>query len=397
MQRLNFLIVLTFILTLCIVPVTAQDYKGLAKELQSGSDKAQRIAVLKFKFAEEPGHPLEKTTQEELTYLLVKTGKFSVLERSLIDKVLEEQQLTQSGLIDQTTAKKIGQGSGAEAIVTGTITRIDREKVKIQARMIKTDTYDIIAIGQITADAPRAMTEEEKVTEFAPLLELQIYGGYSHADMSLAFENKVQGVKSNYLTFLPLEKTWSNVEFEKLSTKDTYPLGIRFIATSGYFLGGVDISYFAHAMDKQMTNGKFDGIEKSVSDFLVDEYITSSVTKFSIPLGVSTYAKGWFRLYMGVEPGFALVNTHSDLIYSYEYDTKNSKYIFSKGLDTFSMGFYIGGFLGLNIKLTNHLGIFSEARVFTLSYSFNRNINGESDTVTLKGYQAVAGVSFRLN
>ena len=50
---------------------------------------------------------------------LMKTGKFDVLERSYLERVLREQHLHQTGLIDPDTGAKIGRILGARYIITG--------------------------------------------------------------------------------------------------------------------------------------------------------------------------------------------------------------------------------------------------------------------------------------
>lgn len=50
---------------------------------------------------------------------LMKTNKFDVLERSYLERVLREQHLHQTGLIDPSTGAKIGKILGARYIITG--------------------------------------------------------------------------------------------------------------------------------------------------------------------------------------------------------------------------------------------------------------------------------------
>ncbi|MCB1139885.1 MAG: hypothetical protein KDK23_14080 [Leptospiraceae bacterium] len=50
---------------------------------------------------------------------LMKTGKFDVLERSYLERVLREQHLQQTGLIDPDTGAKIGRILGARFIIVG--------------------------------------------------------------------------------------------------------------------------------------------------------------------------------------------------------------------------------------------------------------------------------------
>lgn len=63
------------------------------------------------------------TATDILITELVKSGKFIVVERDKMDKILEEQKLGQSGAIDPNTAAKVGKILGLNAIVTGSISQ----------------------------------------------------------------------------------------------------------------------------------------------------------------------------------------------------------------------------------------------------------------------------------
>lgn len=85
----------------------------------------KRIAILPFK---------DKTTNspikgdvgslavDQLTTLLVNTGRFSVIERERIDAILAEQGLAGKGIVDAATAAQVGKALGAELIFTGAVT-----------------------------------------------------------------------------------------------------------------------------------------------------------------------------------------------------------------------------------------------------------------------------------
>ena len=80
-----------------------------------------------------------------LTAALVQTDKFDVKERLSLDQVLSEQAMSQTGLIDPKTAAKVGSTYGVEAIVTGSVVRLDeRLPIYISVRMIDTTTGTIL-------------------------------------------------------------------------------------------------------------------------------------------------------------------------------------------------------------------------------------------------------------
>jgi hypothetical protein len=61
----------------------------------------------------------------ELTTALFNSGRYDVLDRQNLDKMLAEQQLTAASLSDADSAAKAGKILGASALVVGTVTRHD--------------------------------------------------------------------------------------------------------------------------------------------------------------------------------------------------------------------------------------------------------------------------------
>jgi len=60
-----------------------------------------------------------------LTNELAGTGKFKIVERSKLDKVLDEQDLADSGRISKKTGAKIGKLTGAQYLVYGTVSAFE--------------------------------------------------------------------------------------------------------------------------------------------------------------------------------------------------------------------------------------------------------------------------------
>lgn len=95
-----------------------------------------------------------------LTTELVKDGTYKVLERSQLQSILKEQNLSTSGIADAKDAAKIGKVLGVNAIVTGSVTQYNVSskktgvfgigvktttgKVALNARMIDTTSGEIL-------------------------------------------------------------------------------------------------------------------------------------------------------------------------------------------------------------------------------------------------------------
>jgi curli biogenesis system outer membrane secretion channel CsgG len=117
---------------------------------------------------------------------LVKDGNFSVIERSALDKVLNEQNFSNSNRADPNSAARIGKLLGVDAIIVGTITEFGNEtkhtglggaggnwggyglghfghsnskaNVAITARIINIDTGEIMAVADGTGQSSRSST-----------------------------------------------------------------------------------------------------------------------------------------------------------------------------------------------------------------------------------------------
>ncbi len=89
----------------------------------------RRIGVVEFENKSAYGQGrLGGAASDILVTELVKSGKFIVVERDRMAKILEEQKLQSGGLIDQATAVKVGQVMGLEAIVVGSISQFGVKK-----------------------------------------------------------------------------------------------------------------------------------------------------------------------------------------------------------------------------------------------------------------------------
>lgn len=135
----------------------------------------KRVAVLDFddktdKRARWGGGKTPGTGMADmLTTALVKSGRYTVLERSEIDQVLQEQDLGASGAVTPQTAAAAGQMLGAEIVIFGTVTefgyrdrsaggRTNRLGIGVESqsavvatdvRMVNASTGEIIAADNV--------------------------------------------------------------------------------------------------------------------------------------------------------------------------------------------------------------------------------------------------------
>src|SRR5262245_26787352 len=121
-----------------------------------------------------------------LVNYLVKDGSYSVIERRALDKILAEQNFSNSDRADATSAAKIGRLLGVDAIIVGSITQLGNETtntgvggvggglgrigiggfnqkkskaiVGLNARLVNIDTGEIIAVAEGMGESKREST-----------------------------------------------------------------------------------------------------------------------------------------------------------------------------------------------------------------------------------------------
>jgi TolB-like protein len=128
---------------------------NLSDQIVNGLYEGQKHKIAVIEFSNMDGKITEfgSFIAEELITRLFKSPKFNVIERQLLNKIIEEHRLNVSGLVDEKTAKKIGAILGVDAICSGTVTDLGKS-VKINARLISTETGSIFAVAssEITKD-----------------------------------------------------------------------------------------------------------------------------------------------------------------------------------------------------------------------------------------------------
>ncbi|MCK9410245.1 MAG: CsgG/HfaB family protein [Bacteriovoracaceae bacterium] len=98
----------------------------------SDAQLKKRVAVSVFEDRSGSGYNhLGAGVADMLTTALVKSGKFIVIERQELDKVLAEQKLGESGLVTPESAPKVGKLLGAELFVVGSVSEFGTKESNV--------------------------------------------------------------------------------------------------------------------------------------------------------------------------------------------------------------------------------------------------------------------------
>ena len=83
---------------------------------------------------------------------LMRTGRFTVLDRSLVDKLLEEQEFSYSDVVDAATSARLGKMLGAETVFTISISSIAHDDFSSDSPEQRDASLHVKAISVETAE-----------------------------------------------------------------------------------------------------------------------------------------------------------------------------------------------------------------------------------------------------
>ncbi|MHB0996232.1 MAG: CsgG/HfaB family protein [Elusimicrobiales bacterium] len=176
----------------------------------------RRIGVVEFENKSAYGQGrLGGAASDILVTELVKSGKFIVVERDRLNKIMEEQKFQSQGMIDAQTAVKIGQVLGLEAIVVGSVSQFGVKKEgsdyllaqsKQQVAEVSVDLRLIdVQSGQvILADSGKGTAKSKK----SSFLGMGTKGGYDETLEGEALRGALVQFVTNIASQLN-KKAWS--------------------------------------------------------------------------------------------------------------------------------------------------------------------------------------------
>jgi len=145
-------------------------FRNLAVKLSSADSKmkAKTVAIYGFQIIGRGDDTYTQYATEKLTHELVSIGRLSVIERSRIDEVLNEQQFSMSGAVDSAKAAKIGKILAVEGVVIGTIT-IKNGEAEYIARIVQSENAMILSSANERQSIAVAPAEKEKPQKNKPV------------------------------------------------------------------------------------------------------------------------------------------------------------------------------------------------------------------------------------
>lgn len=132
-----------------------KEIKNLSSFMAENIAKVGKKTVGVVDFVDLQGNvtKLGRFLAEEFSVALAGADKgFEVIDRTHLRTILKEHKLAETGIIDPSTAKKLGQIAGLQALITGTTTPFG-DSVRLSVKILDTATAKII--GASSCDIPK--------------------------------------------------------------------------------------------------------------------------------------------------------------------------------------------------------------------------------------------------
>jgi TolB-like protein len=160
-----------------VLPPTGETEMIVGKQTVKLVGERMGVAVLPFE-NKGASRDLGEIILDKMITVLVNQERFKIMERAQLNRILEEQSLGSSGIIDASTAAQIGRGIGVDAIIIGSVAATVSGTLSVDARVIDTESAAIIVAEDIysgSSDAQSVKNAVEnlarKITEELPLVE----------------------------------------------------------------------------------------------------------------------------------------------------------------------------------------------------------------------------------
>lgn len=424
-----------FVFLGCFANVSAKEdpYDKLAEELSEAalSLKEPKIAILPFSYVDKRKSNGSAIISERLTTRMVKLKKCKIIERQLLENVISELHLETTGIVDAETTKKLGKVLGVEAIITGTFMDIEDNMIEVNARVIKTETAEVITTSsvevkkiwtdelpagapvrvaaQTAAQQPPAQTPPQQTLSqpayqpYTPPIArprpyLDFFLGRGGGTVNLTFENDFYAIRETDLSLdfngsgtLQNSVYHYKIAFENAQTETSVmPIGLRYVVFGKYWGGGLEFSYYMKHLAKQVTTATYDDASTVRFSFYTNDYLKISVLTLISGDIFLRFSDKMFQPYIGLGIGMTLNSVSSPYIYGFSDSS-----VWKRPLNSFGVGFLFRVPIGARIVFNDTSSAFIEFRSTTNTFSFDRGISNETDTISMSTGFLLFGIGLR--
>lgn len=128
--------------------------------IRHGPERGRKTRVAVLPFRDAPGHPGSgQVASEVFAAAFLSVGSYELVDRGAVDKLVEEQRLGATGMVNPAQAVEIGKLAGAKAVVVGSVTQyqprnfliLPPARVSLAVRLIDTSTGEVSWTAQQSA------------------------------------------------------------------------------------------------------------------------------------------------------------------------------------------------------------------------------------------------------
>ncbi|MBI4656481.1 MAG: hypothetical protein HY746_07035 [Elusimicrobia bacterium] len=400
------------------------NYDKLAVELsEAGADFSnKKIAIIPFSYTDGKESKDGSVISERLTMRMIKLKKFEIIERSVLDKVMNELKLQASGIMDATSTKNLGKLLGVEAIITGTLLTTQEGKIEVNARLIKTETAQAIGASSVViakdwmgGDAqpvqqqpyqqPQVQQPYQQPVYTQPVAQQRVRGkheygffdiflGFGSPTLNLEFYNSKANIylDNTYNNDLGIKLTsgsgyYKSVAWEDLKTGGVGPIGMRVGGFGKQAVGGeLEFSIETRNIEAQTTKWRLNNGTPGNFTFNTDDYLKVTSIKFIGDLLIRHKGEK-VDPYFGIGLGLSL--NVINLPYVKGYTVTSS---FNKPTEDLGVGFIFNMPFGMRIRVDEKMQLVTELRYQINTIKFDRAILSEDDSITIKGAYFLLGL-----
>ena len=196
---LKFLVIISLLILTVVSPPALgqggldQRVAELSQQIAKEMTEYQKTTIAVVEFSDLQGNVTDfgRFLAEKLITRLYQTKKFKVIERQLLKKVISEQKISLTGMVDPSSAKQLGKLLGVDAICSGTVTDL-AQSLDVNARLINAETGEIFAV---------ASTEIFKDESVIKLMAAGTSVPTPSPKPAITSKSSIQKVESNGFTF----------------------------------------------------------------------------------------------------------------------------------------------------------------------------------------------------
>ncbi len=399
-------------------------YSQLALEISNAAGESlvdKKIAIIPFSYADaREGTTDGSIISERLTMKMINLQKFEIIERSVLDKVMNELKLQSSGIMDAGSTKELGKVLGVDAIITGTLIERKGGKIEVNARLIKTETARAIGAAQIIIEkdwmgGDQAIAQPVQQVVYQPKAKrvartrtkgqheygfFDLFMGFGAPNISLEFANPLANIKltanaADFTNALGINYSggtayFRSVKWTKLASEGVGPIAMRVGGFGKGAIGGdLELSLEKRNIKPQSTTWTLNNGSPGNFTFTNEDYLT--VTSFGISGDLLIrHAGEKVDPYFGMGMGMSLNSIELPRVQGF---TASST--FSRPVEQFALGFIFRIPVGIRVKVNEKTQFVAEFRYEMNSIGFDRDIKSEDDRIIISGAKLLIGIGHR--